>query len=40
MAEKQRKYFCIDMKTFYASVECAEEKTYFDNIYDIQIREI
>ena len=24
MAEKQRTYFCIDMKTFYASVECAE----------------
>ena len=22
--EKQRTYFCIDMKTFYASVECAE----------------
>ena len=21
---KQRTYFCIDMKTFYASVECAE----------------
>lgn len=21
---KQRVYFCIDMKTFYASVECAE----------------
>ena len=24
MADKQRLYFCIDMKTFYASVECAE----------------
>lgn len=24
MAQKQRVYFCIDMKTFYASVECAE----------------
>ncbi len=24
MAEKQRTYFCIDMKSFYASVECAE----------------
>lgn len=24
MPEKQRTYFCIDMKTFYASVECAE----------------
>lgn len=24
MAQKQRTYFCIDMKTFYASVECAE----------------
>jgi len=24
MAEKQRYYLCIDMKTFYASVECAE----------------
>lgn len=24
MASKQRIYFCIDMKTFYASVECAE----------------
>lgn len=24
MAEKTRTYFCIDMKTFYASVECAE----------------
>ena len=24
MAEKQRTYLCIDMKTFYASVECAE----------------
>lgn len=24
MADKQRTYFCIDMKTFYASVECAE----------------
>ena len=22
--EKQRTYFCIDMKSFYASVECAE----------------
>ena len=22
--EKERTYFCIDMKTFYASVECAE----------------
>ena len=22
--EKRRTYFCIDMKTFYASVECAE----------------
>ena len=21
---KERTYFCIDMKTFYASVECAE----------------
>ena len=24
MIEKQRTYYCIDMKTFYASVECAE----------------
>ena len=24
MANKQRTYYCIDMKTFYASVECAE----------------
>lgn len=24
MAEKTRTYYCIDMKTFYASVECAE----------------
>ena len=24
MKEKQRTYFCIDMKSFYASVECAE----------------
>lgn len=24
MAQKERTYFCIDMKTFYASVECAE----------------
>lgn len=24
MSEKQRTYFCIDMKSFYASVECAE----------------
>ena len=24
MKEKQRIYFCIDMRTFYASVECAE----------------
>lgn len=24
MLEKQRTYFCIDMKSFYASVECAE----------------
>ena len=24
MGEKQRTYYCIDMKTFYASVECAE----------------
>ncbi len=24
MQDKQRTYFCIDMKTFYASVECAE----------------
>ena len=24
MEEQQRTYFCIDMKTFYASVECAE----------------
>ncbi|NLZ25885.1 MAG: DNA repair protein [Clostridiales bacterium] len=24
MAEKQRTYFCIDMKSFFASVECAE----------------
>lgn len=24
MAEKERTYFCIDMKSFYASVECAE----------------
>ena len=24
MAEKERIYYCIDMKTFYASVECAE----------------
>ena len=24
METKQRTYFCIDMKTFYASVECAE----------------
>lgn len=24
MADKQRIYYCIDMKTFYASVECAE----------------
>ena len=24
MAEKQRTYFCIDMKSFYASIECAE----------------
>ena len=26
MPEKQRTYYCIDMKTFYASVECAERK--------------
>jgi Nucleotidyltransferase/DNA polymerase involved in DNA repair len=24
MAAKQRTYFCIDMKSFFASVECAE----------------
>ena len=24
LAEKQRTYFCIDMKSFYASIECAE----------------
>lgn len=24
MKEKRRTYFCIDMKSFYASVECAE----------------
>ena len=24
MPEKIRTYFCIDMKSFYASVECAE----------------
>lgn len=26
MAEEERTYFCIDMKTFYASVECAERR--------------
>lgn len=26
MDDKERTYFCIDMKTFYASVECAERK--------------
>lgn len=24
--ERQRTYFCIDMKSFYASVECAERR--------------
>ena len=26
MAEGERTYFCIDMKTFYASVECAQRQ--------------
>ena len=26
MSQKQRTYFCIDMKSFYASVECAERQ--------------
>ncbi|MBD5132191.1 MAG: DNA repair protein [Clostridiales bacterium] len=34
MAGKQRTYYCIDMKTFYASVECAERGL---NPFDIDL---